>query len=287
MRIVILCSSVYSETACAISAHLARSGYVPVGAISLPTLDRRTLLRKIKQLGIHKVARYARSKIAPQAASPELQNPHLGRFLASGALPCRNLRQIARRYDFPIEICRDQNSPASMAHLRRWSPDLIVFAGGDILRAELLAIPRLGVLNVHLGQLPQVRGMSAPAWSLLKGVPPGISIHYIDAGIDTGPILKKYEYPSLAACASLTDLRHRLIAFGVEKIAEVIAALDRETISPHLQDFPGLATGESQHQRPRYRSDSQHFVMHEYLERRAAQYLAHRDSAAFAGAANE
>lgn len=283
MRVVILCSSLYSETACAMAAHLAHCGYPPVAAIALPTLDRSTLLRKIKQLGIQKVARYARSKIA--AVSADLQNPHLAPFLAAEAGEYRNLRQIARHYNFPLGICRDHNSVASIAHLRRWSPDLIVFAGGNILRAELLEIPRLGVLNIHLGLLPEVRGMSSPEWSLLNGIAPGLTIHYIDAGIDTGPILKKYEYPNLAACTSLADLRHRLVAFGVEKIAEVISALDRQTISAHPQDSLDLASSQS-HRFPRHTSDSQHFVIHEVLEQRAAQYLATSHSTALAGAAN-
>ena len=46
MRIVILCSSVYSETACATAVRLAEMGHVPVGALSLSTLDRGTVLRK-------------------------------------------------------------------------------------------------------------------------------------------------------------------------------------------------------------------------------------------------
>ncbi len=52
-------------------------------------------------------------------------------------------------------------------------------------------MPRLGILNVHLGLLPEVRGMSSPEWSLLQGVPLGITFHYMDAGIDTGPVLQE------------------------------------------------------------------------------------------------
>ncbi len=98
--------------------------------------------------------------------------------------------------------------------------------------------------------------MSSPEWSLLNHVPLGITIHYLDEGIDTGPILQSYEFPDLAECESLSDLRNRLIAFGVAKTADVVAGLEQATISPTPQrDLD---------------RDNQFFVMHEWLQARAA-----------------
>ena len=54
MRIVVLCSSEYSETACAMAVRLAKLGHVPVGALALSTLDRGTLLRKLGQWGVRR-----------------------------------------------------------------------------------------------------------------------------------------------------------------------------------------------------------------------------------------
>ena len=164
-------------------------------------------------------------------SSLQLSNPYLQPLLKHGRRIFRSLREVATFYGFPVAICNDQNAPDSIAHLREWSPDLIIFTGGNILRKPLLEVPRLGVLNVHLGLLPEIRGMSSPEWSLLNHVPVGVTIHYMDAGIDTGPILQRYEFPDAARCESLSDLRNRLIAFGIEKAAEVVAGLDRGTIS--------------------------------------------------------
>ena len=47
MRVAILCSSPYSETGCAVTARLAKLGYVPVGALTLPSWDRGTLSRSL------------------------------------------------------------------------------------------------------------------------------------------------------------------------------------------------------------------------------------------------
>ncbi|MGD0570357.1 MAG: formyltransferase family protein [Candidatus Sulfotelmatobacter sp.] len=264
MRIVILGSSAYSETACAIAVRMAELGSVPGGALVLPSTDRATLRRKLAQWGARGVVNYARTKLIPRRLDeqPRVSNPYLEPPLKHRDGIFRSLREVAALYNFPVATCRDQNSPQSIAQLRTWSPDLIIFTGGDILRKQLLQLPRLGVLNVHLGLLPEIRGMSSPEWSLLNHVPLGITIHYMNEGIDTGPILQRYDFSELAECVSLSDLRNRLIAFGVDKIAEVVTGLDQGAISATPQrDLD---------------KDSQFFVMHEWLQARAAECLANR-----------
>jgi folate-dependent phosphoribosylglycinamide formyltransferase PurN len=274
MRIVVLASSLYSETACAMAVRVAESGHIPVGALALSTLNRGTVLRKLGQWGLRDLTRYARAKLIPHpgVGQPPAHNPYLQPLLQHTDGVFRSLREVAAHYDFPVAVSRDQNAPESIARLREWSPDLIIFTGGNILRQPLLEVPGLGVLNVHLGLLPEIRGMSSPEWSLLNHVPIGITIHYMDAGIDTGPILQRCEFPDAARCESLSDLRNRLIAFGVTKVGEVVAALDQGAIS---------ATAQSQVQ-----SDNQFFVMHEWLQARAAECLTKSRLAAVAGTVN-
>lgn len=265
MRIVILGSSAYSETTCAMAVRLAECGYAPVGALVLSTWQRRTLQRKLAQWGARDVARYARKKLIPHggASRQEVHNRYLQPRLENETGIFRSLWQVADCYSFPVTVCKDQNALQSIAHLRQWSPDLIVFAGGNILRKPVLEIPRQGVLNVHLGLLPEIQGMSAPEWSLLTGVPIGVTFHYLDAGIDTGPVLQRFEFPDVARCDSLADLRNQLIAFGIERLPEVIAHLDRQTT---------LATEQTSRTTNR-ESDNQYFVMHEWLRARALELL--------------
>ncbi len=272
MRIVILSSSVYSETACAMAVRMSRLGHIPAGVLALRTLDRATVVRKLGQWGLRGVANYTRAKLIPRHSGNQLQirNSYLQPFLKNESGAFRSMHQVAAFYGFPVSTCRDQNSLNSIARLKGWSPDVIIFAGGNILRRPLLDVPRLGVLNVHLGLLPKIRGMSSPEWSLLRNVPVGITIHSMDAGIDTGPILERYELPETARCESLRDLRDRLIAFGVDKIAEVITGLDQGTISAKPQSDLDR--------------DNQFFVMHEWLQDRAAEQLAKTRAANRVGA---
>ena len=260
MRVVILCPSLYSETTCALAVRLAQLGYGPAGALTLPSFHLGTLTRKVGQWGVREVARYARTKLFPSpGADTVVRNPYLRPFLQHEAGSYRSLRQVAACYGFPIVVCKDHNAPAAIAQLNDWSPDLTIFTGGKILRKPLLRVPRLGVLNAHLGLLPEIRGMSSPEWSLLTSVPVGVTVHYIDEGIDTGPILRRREFPDVGHCTSLDDLRNRLIARGIEMIGEVVTALDRGTISARPQS--------------EIDQDTQYFVMHEWLQSQAAQRL--------------
>src|SRR5712692_10126512 len=177
MRVAILCSSPYSETGCAVDARLAQLGHVPVGALTVPSWDRRTLLRKVEQWGLRDSLHYAVAKLSPGKSTiqKQIRNSYLEKALRHGDEVFRSLRQVARTYGFPVVTCGDQNSPRAVAQLKQWFPDLAIFTGGNILRDEVLKVPRLGVLNSHLALLPEIRGMSSPEWSLLCGVPLGIT----------------------------------------------------------------------------------------------------------------
>jgi len=273
MRIVILGSSIYSETACAMAVRMAERGHVPAGALALRTLDRATLLRKLGQWGVRRVAGYARAKLIPPHGNeqPQVRNPYLEPLLKHEKGMFRSLSEVGVSYGFSVMVCSDQNATDSIARMKEWAPDLIIFTGGNILRKQLLEVPRLGVINVHLGLLPEIRGMSSPEWSLLNQVPIGITIHYVDEGIDTGPVLRRCEFPGAAQCESLNDLRDRLIAFGVENVAEVVAGLDCGTISATPQSDRGR--------------DNQYFVMHQWLQARAAEHF-QKSPAAVAGTVN-
>lgn len=274
MRVVMLCSSVYSETACATAVRLARSGNVPVGALALATLHGATLRRKVGQWGWRRSAEFARGKVfARRRPSDErVDNEHLMPWLKDSpsgdeTRVFRNLKNAGTAYGFPVMTCSDQNAAPSIRVLRRWKPDVMVFVGGNILRDEVLQIPRLGVVNVHLGLLPEIRGMSSVEWSLLTGVPAGVTIHLMDGGIDTGPVLRRYKYAGAEKCASLRELRQKLIAFGVEQLGEAIAELAAGRLAADAQRETGVGTGEYN------KADSQFFVMHEWLQQRAAEGL--------------
>lgn len=60
-----------------------------------------------------------------------------------------------------------------------------------ILKGPALELPRLGWLNLHPGYLPYNRGKHPNFWCLVEGTPCGAALHWIDDGIDTGPLLAR------------------------------------------------------------------------------------------------
>jgi methionyl-tRNA formyltransferase len=84
------------------------------------------------------------------------------------------------------------NSPQGLAQLAAGEPDLVLsIRFGSILREAAIAVPRLGVLNLHSGLLPDYRGVMATFRAMLDGARDiGTTLHFIrDAGIDTGDIV--------------------------------------------------------------------------------------------------
>jgi folate-dependent phosphoribosylglycinamide formyltransferase PurN len=88
-----------------------------------------------------------------------------------------------------MELPNPLNAEESVRAVQAIAPDLAVHAGAGILREPILAIPRLGTVNAHMGILPRYRGMNVSEWSRLLGDPVGCTVHLIDEGIDTGDIL--------------------------------------------------------------------------------------------------
>src|SRR5450631_4275760 len=129
MRVVVLASSPYSETGCAMAARLAQLRYVPVGAITLPSWDWGTLVRKLGQWGFRDSARFAWAKLAPrESQSPgQVRNPYLADALQIGGTSYRSLHEVGLAHGFPVKVCAKQNSAESIAQLRKWSPDLAIF----------------------------------------------------------------------------------------------------------------------------------------------------------------
>jgi len=79
-----------------------------------------------------------------------------------------------------------------LAVLSNLQPDLILAIYWPyILPKNVFLIPRYGTINFHMAYLPYNRGKKPNVWPILDGTPAGISMHYIDEGVDTGPIIAR------------------------------------------------------------------------------------------------
>jgi methionyl-tRNA formyltransferase len=108
----------------------------------------------------------------------------------------------------PVKVAADElhipviqplklREPGAVQQLRDWNPDLIVVAAfGQILRPEVLDLPKYGCVNVHASLLPRHRGAAPIQAAILAGdAETGITIMKMDPGLDTGPMLRQRAIP--------------------------------------------------------------------------------------------
>lgn len=87
-------------------------------------------------------------------------------------------------------------SKKTIALLKSLDIDILIAAfWGYILKKEILEIPRFGCINFHPGYLPYNRGMNPNVWPFIEDTPSGVTIHYMDEGIDTGEIIAQKKIP--------------------------------------------------------------------------------------------
>ncbi|MDD5544354.1 MAG: formyltransferase family protein [Acidobacteriia bacterium] len=100
--------------------------------------------------------------------------------------------------------------------IRQLRPDIglsVLF--GYILRQEFLDLLPHGCVNVHPAFLPFNRGAYPNVWSIIEGTPAGVSIHYIDLGVDTGDIIAQSRVP-IEPIDTGESLYHKLEQAAVE-----------------------------------------------------------------------
>jgi formyl transferase-like protein len=85
-----------------------------------------------------------------------------------------------------IILHRPLDDPLSIERLRSLQCDIGLHAANVIYREPTISAFRLGILNAHIGILPEYRGRCVAEWSVLQGNPTGVTVFFIDSGIDTG-----------------------------------------------------------------------------------------------------
>ena len=118
-------------------------------------------------------------------------------------------------------------------------PEFVVSVGFDhIVPADVLAVPPRGCINVHPGYLPWNRGWGAPTWSIVNDVPAGVTIHYMDEGVDTGPIISREQVPVYLSDTGQT-LHDRLVDAQYDLFVDTWPAIEKETTDPTPQGKDG------------------------------------------------
>jgi methionyl-tRNA formyltransferase len=145
------------------------------------------------------------------------------------------------------------NDPGFLAELRSLEPDVFIVADyGEILRAQLLDIPRIGAFNLHASLLPGYRGAAPVAHALLAGeTVTGVTLFRIELGLDSGPVVARAEV-EIQPDETAGELEERLAALAARVAADNLERLaagsfqetpqdhSQATLAPKLKKADGL-----------------------------------------------
>ena len=155
------------------------------------------------------------SEVASFGAHRSLQIPEGGELRLVGPGGCNDTDEIVR--------------------MRAHRPDVVIVFGTGILRDELIAAFSGRIINVHLGLSPYYRGAGTNFWPLVNREPEyvGATIHYLDAGIDTGPIICHVR-PAISRGDGPHDIGNRTI----ESAAQAVVAAARAHVDGRVRRVP-------------------------------------------------
>jgi hypothetical protein len=131
-------------------------------------------------------------------------------------------------------------SAATLSLLDRLRPDLGLHAMGVIYREPVMSRCGMGILNAHIGRLPKYRGRSVMEWSLLCGDDTGITVFFIDEGIDTGRRLILYEPVPVDGFPALDAAKRHLFAQDARLYRRAVDLITRGEPSQDNDSAAGL-----------------------------------------------
>ena len=129
----------------------------------------------------------------------------------------------AKKNGVPHRVITDSNAPDYVQHIRELQPDLIIsYSAPQIIKAELLSVPKYGVINVHGALLPDYRGCLPSFWYLYNGEKlGGATVHYMSAKLDDGDIIAQGSV-DISDCKSMFRLMKKTKAVGGELMVKAV-----------------------------------------------------------------
>jgi methionyl-tRNA formyltransferase len=140
-----------------------------------------------------------------------------------GQLNQSPVKEAALRLGLPVHQPERIRHANAVEQLKQMKPDAMVVVGyGQIIPQAIIDIPRLGIINVHASLLPKYRGAAPIQWAIANGeTRTGVTTMKIDAGLDTGDMLLKWETP-IGPEEDALELGARLATAGAELLLETL-----------------------------------------------------------------
>jgi methionyl-tRNA formyltransferase len=155
-----------------------------------------------------------------------------------GQLAAPPVKEAAQRLGLPVYQPERIRRPEVVQHLQQLHPEIMVVVGyGQIIPQSIIDIPPKGIINVHASLLPNYRGAAPIQWAIANGeTRTGVTTMRIDAGMDTGDLLLKWE-TGVGPEENASELGLRLADAGAQLLIQTL----RED-PPPIKQNPAEAT---------------------------------------------
>ena len=208
--------------------------------------------RLCRSLDVQAIVQEVGRRITPaklaSMAKPEVAARKVGRWLRDRKRYAGNREagfffgDAEARLERPDLLQRAEhvNDRAVLDTVQRLAPDVVAVFGTSLIRPPLLGQGRLGMLNLHGGLSPDYRGADCTFWALYNGEPAqvGCTLHFINAGIDTGALIA-HVCPEVRDGDDELTLFWRAVRDSAEVYAEAIERLARSEPLGQRQERKG------------------------------------------------
>jgi methionyl-tRNA formyltransferase len=145
-----------------------------------------------------------------------------------------SLREIKAHAGMPVVGSQDVNDAETLAAIRSWQPDLIISIYlNQLIKRDLLHLPRLGCLNIHPALLPRNRGLFPYFWAIANGDrETGVTLHWVDDKFDTGDILLQ-EVIRIQPGETITSLSYKSAQVGADMLVRGVDLIEAGN-PPHV-----------------------------------------------------
>lgn len=129
-------------------------------------------------------------------------------------------------FQVPTQVVESINDAECIEFIKRYVPDILAVCGTTVIRPEVFTLTLKGAINIHTGITPEYRSADPIFWALYRGEPEkvGVTIHFIDRGIDTGPIIHQDTVP-VYADDTLATIYVRCIRRGAELYSRALSEI--------------------------------------------------------------
>ena len=154
-----------------------------------------------------------------------------------GQMAAPPVKEAALRLGLPVHQPERVRRPEVVEQLRTLNPEAMVVVGyGQIIPQSIIDIPRHGIINVHASLLPKYRGAAPIQWAIANGEKrTGVTTMRIDAGLDTGAILLKWD-TDIGHGESAPELGERMARAGADLLVQTLDGLEAGSIHAEAQD---------------------------------------------------